>query len=109
MPELDKSNKDLDFTEDTQQNKTFLKEIIDNARIDTSDDGNIKLDGFITVKGLDFNPEPKEKPTFFETWVDVDPYFGPKGITSKDERKPLVYKNLDHNRIFRLGINQSKD
>lgn len=106
ISELDKSNKDLDFTEDTQQNKTFLKEIINEAGIDLSEDG-AKPDHIVSVKDLYSNPAAREKPTFFETSVDVGPYFGPKGITT-EAPKPLVYKNLNKNRVFRLGMKYGK-
>ena len=66
ISELDEANRDLNYTETSQQHNTFVKQIIKEAGIDISYDGTRNQDNESLDKKA-FHPEPQEKPSFFET------------------------------------------
>ena len=75
ISQLKEVNRDNNYTELTQKHTTYIKEIIKDAGIDTSDEGINEKQGC----NIEVVPrENNEKPTFFETSVDIPPYLQPK-------------------------------
>ena len=91
ISQLEEVNRDQNYTETTQQHNTFVKQIIKEAGIDISDDG-IKNQEIVQIQKEVFNPENQEKPSFFETCVDIPPYL-------QNKNNNLRNTNIMHNII----------
>lgn len=102
---LEEASREHNYTETTHHN-TCMKQIIIDAGIELSDD-EAKNKQQVLRKDRDVPLEPQEKPTFFETCVDVPPYLRPKDLKGS-RPQPVVYKHLAKNRVFRVGLSQGK-